>query len=118
MELRDRSTPKSNKYQKWLTYDQIGKITSNPLGARATIKYLKARNVSINNISTRKDYIHASASLATWETVLGTNFYNYNHVKKQTDMKSATHNPITYIRTPKYVLYCTVLHCTDHCSAY
>ena len=49
--LLDRSTPSSPRYQQWLDNDDVGLITSNPIGAQAISTWLLFRGSTIGNLN-------------------------------------------------------------------
>ena len=48
--LLDRSTPSSPRYQQWLDHDDVGLITSNPIGAQAISTWLLLRGNTVDNL--------------------------------------------------------------------
>lgn len=77
-ELMKRSSPNTSTYMKWMTYEQVGNITSNPDGAAKIIEYLRKAHVNVTKISPHQYYIHASAPVSTWETLLSAKFFIYD----------------------------------------
>ena len=75
--LLERSTPGSKMYQKWLSFDEVGAMTSNPSGAAAVQDWLKANNIAVSWQSAHQDYIRASAPISKWEQLLNTKFYKW-----------------------------------------
>lgn len=75
--LMERSTPGSALYQQWLTFEQLGDLTSNPTGASAVNNWLTSNGISASWESVHHDYIKASASVQVWEQLLDITFYNW-----------------------------------------
>jgi subtilase family serine protease len=46
-ELLERSTPGSPKYQKWLTFDQVGKLVTNQAAFEAVKTWLTLNNIEV-----------------------------------------------------------------------
>jgi hypothetical protein len=46
-ELLERSTPGSPKYQKWLTFDQVGKLVTNQAAFEAVKTWLTVNNIEV-----------------------------------------------------------------------
>ena len=72
--LTDRSTPGNTFYQQWLSYDQIGEITSNLESAQEIKQWLTSNGATITWISTNSHYIKAEAQISLWESLLNTKF--------------------------------------------
>eukprot|EP01034_Spumella_vulgaris_P026655 gene26655-33268_t len=70
----EMSTPGSPKYQQWMTFQEVGDLTSNPEGAAAIRSWLTASGVSVSWESAHKDYLKATAPISVWETMLNTKF--------------------------------------------
>ena len=73
----ERSTPGSPLYQSWMTYDEVGALIRNDEGHSAAVRWLEENGVSVSWSSKRKEYIRASTSIATWERMLNTKFYEW-----------------------------------------
>lgn len=82
--LLKRSTPGDSEYQKWLTFDEVGTLTTNPKATRSVLDWLSTiAGVTVTWKSIRSEYIKAEAPIAVWENVLGTTFYEW-HDQSQT----------------------------------
>ena len=93
-----RSKPNSPTYMKWLTFKQVGNLTSNIIGAEKIIDFLKKSHVKVTRVTPHKSYIHARASVSTWESLLQAKFFffeNRNHNNQSKSVRS-------YIRTHRY----------------
>lgn len=75
--LLERSTPGSELYQQWLSFEEVGTITSNEEGALAVTNWLAENDVEVVWKSTHADYIKAAAPIRKWEELLHTNFFVY-----------------------------------------
>ena len=72
-----RSTPGNTMYQKWLTFEELGAMTSNEPGAKAVETWLLDQNITVSWKSAHSDYLKASASVNQWDDLLVANFYNW-----------------------------------------
>lgn len=77
-ELLSRSSPDSPTYLKWMTFAQVNTMTSNPAGAKAIVNFLLKSNINITSILPHHNYIRASASVSTWESLLQAKFYIFD----------------------------------------
>ena len=67
-EVLERSTPGSPKYQQWMSFEEVGKLTSNQAGAQAIIDYISMlgaevipiRTTATQNFSKHKFSYHLS----------------------------------------------------------
>jgi subtilase family serine protease len=74
----ERSTPGNSMYQKWMTFDEVGRLISNPAAHSAVLDWLTAYPaVRVTWKSRRGEYIKASASLSVWEELFDTQFYEW-----------------------------------------
>ena len=76
-ELIERSTPESSRYQKWMTFEEVGDYTSNLHGAKAIRKWLSLSNATVTWESLHSDYIKATAPVRTWEHLFSTTFHEW-----------------------------------------
>jgi hypothetical protein len=77
-ELLDRSDPEHSNYQKWLSFSEIGLLTSNKFGAAKIKDWLVINNASITWESVHSDYIKATAKIEVWEYLFNTVFHEWN----------------------------------------
>jgi hypothetical protein len=77
-ELLDRCNPDHSNYQKWLTFSEIGSLTSNKFGAAKIKDWLVTNNASITWESVHSDYIKATANIEVWEYLFNTVFHEWN----------------------------------------
>jgi hypothetical protein len=76
--VAERSTPGSSKYQQWMTFVEVGEITSNAAGTAAIMDWLGQQSlVDITWQSKRGEYIKAIAPLSMWEELFATEFYEW-----------------------------------------
>lgn len=86
--LLDRSTPGTLNYQKWLTFEEVGRMTSNEHASNAIMHWINSKPDSkITWISTRKEYIKATAPIAVWETAFNTTFFKWNDLSPHSKYK-------------------------------
>jgi subtilase family serine protease len=76
-ELIERSTPESPKYQQWMTFDEVGNFTSNPVGAGMIKDWLVLNNATVTWESLHNDYIKATAPVQVWEYLFSTEFHQW-----------------------------------------
>jgi hypothetical protein len=82
--LLERSTPCNPLYQKWLTFEEVGRITSNPEGAEQVKSWLKTHDIEVTWSSAHQDYLKASAPISKWEKLLDTKFYLWEDQSRTT----------------------------------
>jgi hypothetical protein len=73
----ERSTPGSDIYQHWLSYDEVTEIIENPQSFQRVKNWLDENHIEIEWISRRKDFIQGSATIEVWERLLEANFFEY-----------------------------------------
>ena len=97
--LTDRSTPGNPFYQQWLSYDQIGEITSNLESAQEIKQWLTSNGATITWISTNSHYIKAEAQISLWESLLNTKFSLWedrSRMKNKNKISNKIHRAIEY----------------------
>lgn len=99
--VNDISSPISPDYQKWLTYSQVGELTSNLDGAVTVRNWLEANSVTITWESNHHDYLKAKASISTWENLLQTYFYYW---KDESLNQQPSDKDIRFVRSIDYSL--------------
>jgi hypothetical protein len=87
--LVDVSSPSSPNYQKWLTFEEVGDLTSNRAATETILQWLKFTFSNSDNSleaketanivwqSAHGEYIKATASIGHWEKLLQTEFFEY-----------------------------------------
>lgn len=78
--LTSVSNPYSSEYRKQWTRSQIAELTADKMASRKVVKYLEKHKINIIWRSTHEEHITAEASIDTWETILNTKFYSFQHV--------------------------------------
>jgi hypothetical protein len=78
--ILDRATPGHPLYQKWYTFHEIGAIVQNEEGYENVMSWLNEHKVTIISVTPYKEYIKATASIATWEKMLRAEFYQHEDV--------------------------------------
>ncbi len=96
--LMERSTPGGDKYQQWMTFEEIGALTSNLEGAAAIKAWLSASGVQVTWESAHKDYIKARASVAVWDELLSASF----HLWQDASLKGHKDESKLFVRTAEY----------------
>ena len=43
----ERATPGNPKYQQWMTFDEVGQLVGNPIGAQATVDWLRENGIEV-----------------------------------------------------------------------
>lgn len=94
--LVERADPESKKYQAWLTFENIGRITNSFHSCDIVKSWLNDQNITISWVSEHSTYIKASGTISQWEYILSTQFYHFK--SKLSD------HPYTYIRSNNYNL--------------
>jgi len=108
--LTERSTPGNPLYQQWLTFAQVGEMTSNIAGAEAVKEWLAQNNIEVTWESSRSDYLKATAKISQWEHMLNTKFFEFED-KSRKSMR--VENRIMH-RAEQYFL---PTHVKDHLHA-
>lgn len=122
-ELIERSSPGSLKYQKWMTYDEIGDLTSNFLSSNYVENWLLNEvNATITWTSRRKDFYKACAPISIWEKYFNTIFYIYHdfHINNLDSSSTITSNNDDIRKYNVHVLandYTLPNYLIDHVSA-
>ena len=43
----ERATPGNPKYQQWMNFDEVGQLVGNPIGAQATVDWLRENGIEV-----------------------------------------------------------------------
>jgi tripeptidyl-peptidase-1 len=78
----DRATKGHSLFQKWFTFQEIGDIVKNEEGYVVVKEWLAASGATVTWSSPHKEYIKASAPIATWEEMLSTKFYQFEDLTR------------------------------------
>mmetsp|Transcript_15148 Transcript_15148/g.33417 ORF Transcript_15148/g.33417 Transcript_15148/m.33417 type:complete len:776 (-) Transcript_15148:189-2516(-) len=78
----ERSTPGSALYQTWMSFHEVRGMTENKEGSAKVLSWLEQNDIKVTWTSPYKDYIKATASVATWGTLLNTQFYAFDDTSK------------------------------------
>jgi len=70
------SSPRSPKYGKHLSRQEVADLTTDIVATNAVIDYLKSKNIEYF-VTTYGEYIKATATIETWENILQTKFDKY-----------------------------------------
>ena len=100
--LMERATLGSALYQQWLTFEEIGQLSSNAAGAAAVLNWLTERKLIIAWTSAQAEYIKAEATIGRWEELLGASFSQYEEkdVEKRTGRTHVIHRANEYTLPP------------------
>jgi hypothetical protein len=82
--LLERSTPGNPQYQKWFSFDEVGKITENIPSFLKVTAWLNHSNVNIKWVSPYNHYIKANAKISLWHKLFQNQFYKWKHVLSDT----------------------------------
>merc|ERR1712166_951907 len=77
--LESISDPSSPRFQQYLSFSQVGDILNNTQGVTAVVEWLNAAGANVTSVTSRGEYISASAPLAVW-SLLGTEFFTVTHI--------------------------------------
>jgi hypothetical protein len=105
--LIERSTPGTDKYQQWLTFDEINLLTQNDVAVKQVELWLESNNVSITARSHNSRYISAQTSIANWAQMLLTEFFvweDVQHNEVQNGSNKHHHIRAEEFSLPKYLL--------------
>jgi tripeptidyl-peptidase-1 len=97
--LIEISTPGNANYQQWLSYEEIGHITSNAQGAQEVLAWLAANDANVLWTTNHNDYIKAEAPISTWEKLLRAEFYEFHDHSRQAKNKKGV-----YLRADEYTM--------------
>lgn len=86
----ERSTPGNKLFQKWMTFDQVGQLTTNREGFNVVQNWLLNENVTITWVHEYSHYIKASASISTWERLLHAEFHEWEREREVNSMETTT----------------------------
>lgn len=77
--LMNVSTPGHQDYGKHWTRDKIADLTSNVPSSRKVANYLQQYGLTIVERSKYDEHLIVEGTVAQWETLLSTNFYEFQH---------------------------------------
>lgn len=81
--LLDVSDPMSKNYGKHKTRVEVTEMTANPVANEKITEFLNAAGASIVSESLGGEYITARGTVAVWETIFNTKFYNFDHIHNE-----------------------------------
>jgi len=79
--LESVSDPSSPRFQQYLSFSQVGDILNNTQGVEQVVDWLTAAGANVTSVTSRGEYISASAPLALWSQLLDTEFYTMQHIQ-------------------------------------
>lgn len=90
-EVLERATPGNAKYLKWMTFEEVGALVSNPESAQAAIDWLSSHGIEVSWIALRKEYMKATAPISVWEKLFDTTFYSWADEHPHSINKTISH---------------------------
>ena len=102
--VHEVSDPSSPQYGKYLTREQVGKLTINQVALDTVKEYLLANGISDHQQTLFGEYILATSTLGKWEELFGAKFMPLKHV----------YSEAVYFRSPVYELHPSLV---DHVFA-
>jgi tripeptidyl-peptidase I len=85
--LHDVSNPASPNYGQHMSVEQVYAMTFNPVARDAIVNYLHSNGASVTSEILSGDLITATAPLSVWETVLDTEFYTFNQMQPEGEIR-------------------------------
>jgi tripeptidyl-peptidase-1 len=107
--LQSVSDPKSSRYGKHLSKQEVDEVTANPEALEAIKVFLNAVDGVAVAEKGDKYRLAASATVSSWEKVLGTTFYNFE--KTDSKGKRFLKNGLIFIQFPHVELQHLPLSC-------
>ena len=102
-EVIDRATPGHHLYQQWLTFEEVGDMITNEPAFQKVSEFLSSiPGASISKVTQRKEYITVSAPVASWESALQAEFYEWHDLAKMDGNNS--NSPRVYLRSKTYTI--------------
>jgi tripeptidyl-peptidase-1 len=98
----DRATPGSPNYQKWFKFNEVTEMVQNLEAYDRVSQWLADSNVTITDVSLRKDYIHAVAPIKKWEELLNAEFYVFHDHSYRLGSGRLEIDPTTFLRCLSY----------------
>ncbi|RYG65186.1 hypothetical protein EON64_12455 [archaeon] len=89
--LFEVSDPASPKYGKYLSRDEVGRLTENRDSTVKIQQFLLKSGATVVHTTPYGEYITALAPIATWQTLFATTFYDFEHVEKNTKVQRCAH---------------------------
>jgi len=100
-EVIDRATPGNPLYQQWLTFDEVGDMITNEPAFQKISEFLSSvPGASISKVTQRKEYIIASAPIASWESAFQAEFHEWHDLAKM----DSNNSPRVYLRSETYTI--------------
>jgi len=96
-----KSTPGHPSYQKWMTYIEVGDLTTNMEGFLAVKLWLEQHEMLITFTSKRFEFMKVTGPLSKWEALLHTEFYEYRHISVGDSPQSQQHHHRLESETPR-----------------
>jgi subtilase family serine protease len=80
--IYDRATPGHPLFQKWFNFQEIGEIVKNEEAYNKVKEWLETYGALVTWSSPHKEYIKVVASIATWEEMLSTQFFQFEDLTR------------------------------------
>lgn len=96
------SDHRSDKYGKYLTYDEIGTLVSNHHATEEVQYWLEKNGATIKSICDHGEFITAEATIGVWENIFDTKFHEYNPVDKSNQQDSDGESSMNVYRKSIY----------------
>lgn len=113
--LSKSSSPDSDIYQQWLTFEQVSELTKNDDAVKHVESWLESNEISIISKSHNSFYIEAEASVAKWSAILNTTFYVWEDRQSYGKTKLTEYDKLGYhVRSMDYSL---PVHLLPHIAA-
>mmetsp|Transcript_21927 Transcript_21927/g.21212 ORF Transcript_21927/g.21212 Transcript_21927/m.21212 type:complete len:770 (+) Transcript_21927:254-2563(+) len=85
--LLDISDPLSINYGKHMTKDEVHSMTANPTANLKIKEYLTVKGAQILTETPSGEFISARGSIQVWEEIFKTEFFSFNHIRAENDVK-------------------------------
>ena len=77
------SDPSSPTYGKYLSREEVGKLTINQPGLDAVREYLRANDIMEYQETLYGEYVSVTSTLGKWENLFGAEFMPYKHISSE-----------------------------------
>ena len=109
----EKSTPSHPSYQKWMTFEEVGSLTSNIPGYFALKSWFEMNHMEVFYTSKRFEFMKVRAKISHWESVLRTEFFEFKslqpaHAGRKSIPRAKTYHIPAVLREH--------LHCLFHVS--
>lgn len=113
-QLLERSTPGRKEYQKWMSFEEIGLLTSNRRATSAVSEWLEDNGAVVTWQSVHGEYLKATAALSIWSKLFNATFHEWDDLEQASDWgeieeeetqseRPSAHKTPHYLATEYYV---------------